>query len=195
MNYEKYMKQTYMKMALKGQPIQGEQWENALIGVQCLYMLNAHLQSSASNLLGEATDEFNDAFSNGKPMPYDNATSRQLLFYLRAQCYMKAATMLVLPKFRKLDSIIVQNKESIDPAIWNAYVGNKALLANFAVESQNQVQAIDASARDCFAGDKDKVEVLRQAIEPQAEHINNDTEQVISKVANALGLVDILQGV
>jgi len=193
MDYGNFVKQKYMKLALKGTKLPLEkQWEKSLIGVQCLFALNAKLMENAMNTINQVDDEFNSSFSNGLPLPFDAKAEQSIPLYLRVEHYLKLSTYLVTTALPKLSEPIIQSKAEIDNGIYAWFVGNKKILEDSAEEAKKQIKQIENSLADCFKNDQTKVEEAKSSMKETYNKVNSDVKSIIEKFTSALDLEDIV---
>jgi len=193
MDYGNFVKQKYMKMALKGVKLPLEkQWEKSLIGVQCLFALNAKLMANAIGTIEQVDDEFNNGFSNGLPIQFDSKAEQFLPLYLKVEHYLRISTYLVAIALPKLSQQIIQSKAEIDNGIYAWFIGNKKVLEDSAEEAKKQIKQIENSLTDCFKNDQTKVKEVRGSMEETYNKVNSDVKSVIQKFTNALDLEDIV---
>ena len=193
MDYMKYVKGDYTKMALKGIKLPfREKWESAAVGAQCLFSINSTMNHNAMKLIGAIPDSFMDKFENGQPLELNNETRKHVELLLRVQNYMKAivSASAILPP---LIDIILKNKQAIDPGIYKYFVGNRSVLENYSSEAQKQVSAIDASFTASFKDNANSIEQVRQDLSETLARTKSDLNGIIAKFAEALNLNDILK--
>ena len=193
MDYERYVKQKYMKMALKGinMPF-AEKWESALVAIQCLFALISNMQMQAAKLVDSVPEEFNEAFSNGKPQPLNEDTQKYLSNYLRAQNYMRASFSYAPKIISKLDPIIIASKEMIDEGIFKYYVGNKGVIQGYLNEISKQITAIDNSTASTFPNEKEKVDAIKKGLAETFNKTSEDIHVITYKFSTALGLEEVI---
>ena len=189
MEYGDFIKQKYMKLALKGIKLPLEkQWEKSLIGVQCLFALNAKLMENAMQTINQVDDEFNNSLSNGLPLPFDAKAEQSIPIYLKVEYYFRLSTYLVSTVLPKLSEPVIQSKNEIDNGIYNWFIGNKKVLEDSAEEAKKQIKQIENSLHDCFKNDQKKVEEIRESMKETYNKINADIKSIIDKFTGALDL-------
>jgi len=193
MDYGNFIKQKYMKMALKGTRLPLEkQWEKSLIGVQCLFSLNAKLMENARQTIDQVDDEFNNGFSNGLAIPFDDKAEQTLPLYLKVEHYLKVSTYLVETALPTLSAPIIQSKDEIDKGIYAWFIGNKKVLEDSTEEAKKQIKQIENSLHDCFKNDQAKVEEIRKGMAETYNKVNADVKLYVEKFTDALGLNEIV---
>ncbi|MFP3279177.1 MAG: hypothetical protein RXP92_02625 [Candidatus Micrarchaeota archaeon] len=193
MEYGDFIKQKYMKLALKGIKLPLEkQWEKSLIGVQCLFALNAKLMENAMKTIEQVDEEFNNGFSNGLPLPFDSKAEQAIPLYLKVEHYLKLDTYLVATALPRLSEPIIQSKNEIDNSIYVWFVGNKKVLEDSAEEAKKQIKQIENSLHDCFKNDQKKVEEIRESMKETHNKVNADIKSYVENFANALDLKNII---
>lgn len=194
MDYARYVKGDYMKMALKGKAIPfSEKWESAAVGVQCIFAINSNMNQSAAKLIEGIPDDWETKFSNGEPLEYDNRSKTNIELFLRSQAYLKTISSFLEDNLPPIMDIIMQNKEKIDIGIYKYIVGNKSVLENFANEALNQVNAIDNSIQASFKDNLDDIAELKRNIAYMLDKIPTDLQRLVDKFSNPLGLDNILK--
>jgi ElaB/YqjD/DUF883 family membrane-anchored ribosome-binding protein len=193
MEYGDFIKQKYMKLALKGikLPLK-EQWEKSLIGVQCLFALNSRLTNNAWQAIDQIDDEFNKSFSNGVPISFDAKAEQAIPLYLKVEHYLKLSTYLTASLMPKLADPIIQSKDKIDEDIYKWFIGNKKILEDSAEEAKKQIKQIENSLHDCFKNDQAKVQEIRESMKETYNKINTDTKSYVENFTNALDLKNII---
>ncbi len=193
MDYNTLVNQKYYKMAARGIKLPfTERWEAALVGVQALYEMNAKLETNAIKLLAEASDKFNDDFSNGVPMEVSAENMKYLSLYLRAQNQLRVSYQYLNPNLERLDALIVPAQQQIDIGVWKYYAGNKSVLRHFMDEVNNQIDAISNSTEACFINAKDRIRILKADLNPIFKQTRIDVNNFNSRISEALGLEDIM---
>ena len=193
MEYGDFIKQKYMKLALKGIKLPLEkQWEKSLIGVQCLFALNAKLMENAMRTIEQIDDEFNNSFSNGLPLPFDTKAEQSIPLYLKVEHYLKLSTYLAATALPKLSEPIIQSKNEIDNGIYTWFVGNKKVLEDSAEEAKKQIKQIENSLHDCFKNDQAKVEEIRESMKETYNKVSADVKSYVEKFTDALDLKEIV---
>ena len=193
MEYGDFIKQKYMKLALKGIKLPLEkQWEKSLIGVQCLFALNAKLMENAMQTIEQIDDEFNNSFSNGLPLPFDTKAEQAIPLYLKVEHYLKLSTYLAATALPKLSEPIIQSKNEIDNSIYTWFIGNKKVLEDSTEEAKKQIKQIENSLHDCFKNDQTKIEEIRKSMAETYNKVNADVKSYVEKFTNALNLNEIM---
>jgi len=193
MDYGNFVKQKYMKLALKGTKLPLEkQWEKSLVGAQCLFSLNAKLMENAMKTIEQVDEDFNHSFSNGLPLPFDAKAEQTIPLYLKVEHYLKLSTYLVATALPKLTPPIVQAKNEIDTGIYTWFIGNKKVLEDSAEEAKKQIKQIENSLHDCFKNDQAKVEKAKGSMAETYNKVNSDVKLIIEKFTDALDLEDII---
>jgi len=193
MDYGNFVKQKYMKMALKGEkPPLEKQWEKSLTGAQCLFSLNAKLMENAMKTIEQVDEDFNHSFSNGLAMPFDAKAEQTIPLYLKVEHYLKLSAYLVAIALPKLTPPIIQSKDEIDNGIYAWFIGNKKVLEDSTEEAKKQIKQIENSLTDCFKNDQTKVEEAKSSMEETYNKVNSDVKSIIEKFTNALDLEDIV---
>ena len=193
MEYGDFIKQKYMKLALKGIKLPLEkQWEKSLIGVQCLFALNAKLMENAMRTIEQIDDEFNNSFSNGLPLPFDTKAEQAIPIYLKVKHYLKLSTYLAATALPKLSEPIIQSKNEIDNSIYTWFIGNKKVLEDSAEEAKKQIKQIENSLHDCFKNDQAKVEEIRESMKETYNKVSADVKSYVEKFTDALDLKEIV---
>lgn len=193
MNYEDFVKNRYMKKALKGAMLPfSEKWEGALVAVQCIFAINSNLQTQAAKLVDGVPDAFNDDFSSGKPIRYGGDAGKYLSFYLRAQNLMRTARDYLNANLTTLDKLIIPNKDKIDIGIYKYYIGNKEVLSVYASELTAQIVAIDASVQASFGADE-SVKALKASLMQIFDRTREDLTQLTLKFGEATKLANMLK--
>ena len=194
MDYENYVKGKYMKMALKGIKMPfSEKWESALVAIQCLFVLVSNMQTQAAKLVDLASEEFNEAFSNGKPQPLNKDTEKYLANYLRAQNYMRASSFYIPQIILRLNPIIIEAKEKIDDGIFKYYIGNKAVLKGYFDEISKQITAIDDSTASAFPNEREEIEAIKNRLAETFNKTSDDIQDITSKFLTTLNLVEMIR--
>ena len=187
-----------MKLALKGVKLPLEkQWEKSLIGVQCLFALNAKLADNALILSEQIDKEFNYNFSNGLPIPFDEKSKQIIPIYLKIEHYLKVKVYLITTILPKLSEPIIQAKDEIDNEIYNKpkeasiygyFTNMKKVIEGAAEDAKIQIKQIENSLHDCFKNDQKEVEEIRESMKETYNKINADIKSIIDKFTGALGL-------
>lgn len=193
MDYENYVKQKYLKLAVKGVKIPfAEKWESALVAAQCIFSINSNMQMQAAKLVEGIPDKFNDDFSNGTPIKLNTEGIKYLSIYLRSQNFMRQAGHYISTSMPKLDAIILKEKEKIDEGIYKYYIGTKGVLTGYAEETEKQVAAIDNSLIACFPRNQEDLFKIRNELNETFTKTKIDLENLNAKFAEALTLNNIL---
>lgn len=193
MDYELYVKQKYLKIALKGKPLPfSEEWESVIVGVQCIYAISLSMQTQTARLIDKISDEFNEKFSNGKIIELNSDNLKYVSLCLRVQNLMletRSYLTLLLPKF---DPIILINKEKIDEGVYKYYIGNKALIIKYTEELSNLIEAMKNSLYVCFPAEQEKVEILKNELTETFNNTKEDINTITEKYTTALSLQKFL---
>jgi len=202
MEYGDFIKQKYMKLALKGIKLPLEkQWEKSLIGVQCLFALNAKLTNNAMMAMQQIDDEFDYNFANGLPIPFNEKSEQLISLYLKIEHYLKLDVYLISIILPKLSEPIIQSQNEVDNEIYNKpknisiyklFAGNKKVLEDSAEEAKKQIKQIENSLHDCFKNDQAKVEEIRESMKETYNKVNADVKSYVEKFTNALDLKEIV---
>jgi len=202
MEYGDFIKEKYMKLALKGIKLPLEkQWEKSLIGVQCLFALNAKLASNALMITQQIDEEFNYNFSNGLPIPFDEKSKQLIPIYLKIEHYHKLEVYLISTILPKLAEPIIQAKDEIDNEIYNKpkamsvygwFIKMKKVIEDAMEDARIQIKQIENSLHDCFKNDQTKIEEIRKSMAETYNKVNADVKSYVEKFTNALDLKDII---
>ena len=202
MDYGNFVKQKYMKMALKGTKLPLEkQWEKSLIGVQCLFAIYAKLSDNALMISQQIDEEFNYNFSNGLPIPFDKKSEQIIPVILKIEHYFRLNIYLISSILPKLSEPIIQAKDEIDNEIYNKpkkvsiygyFTTRKNILDNAVEEARMQIKQIENSLRDCFKNDQAKAEEIKKSMEETYNKVNADVKSYIEKFTDALNLNEIV---
>jgi len=202
MDYGNFIKEKYMKMALKGTKLPLEkQWEKSLIGVQCLFALHAKLADNALAISTQIDEEFNYNFSNGLSIPFDEKSKQIIPIYLKMEHYLKVMIYLISTILPKLSEPIIQAKDEIDNEIYNKPKGvsvygyfttKKNIMEGGAEDARIQIKQIENSLHDCFKNDQAKVEEIRKSMAETYNKVNADVKSYVEKFTDALDLNEIV---
>jgi len=194
MNYESYIKQKYMKMALKGVKVPfSERWEAALVAAQCIFAINANMQTQAAKLIDNIDDAFNDSFSNGKPIELTGDAVKYLTLILRVQNYLIENRNYITKTLPQIDMLVVREKDRIDEGVYKYYVGNKGVLSGYSDELGNTINAISNSLSSSFIESQEKVNELRTSLSETFNKTKVDLISLTAKFSAALSLDDTLK--
>jgi len=193
MEYGNFIKQKYMKLALKGTKLPLEkEWEKSLIGVQCLFTLNAKLMENAMRTIEQVDDEFNNRFSKGMFIPFDAKAEKTIPLYLKVEQYLKISSYIIDMFMPKLSEPIINAKDEIDNDIYIWFIGNKKVLEDSAEEGKKQIKQIENSLTDCFKNDQNKITKIKESMNETYNKVNLDVKSIIDNFSNALDLEDII---
>ena len=193
MDYIKYIKGDYMKMALKGIKIPfQEEWESATVGAQCLFSINSTINNNALKLINAIPDSFAEKFESGMPLELNKETRKYIEIFLRVQNYLKTIVSISNIYLPPLITIVVKNQQKIDPGIYKYFVGNRSVLEGYASEAQKQVNAIDTSLNASFRDNIDDIRMIKEDLSETFAKTQNDLNNITTKFGEALGLNNIM---
>jgi hypothetical protein len=190
MDYEKYVKGWYAKIALKGTRISFQyKWESAAVASQCFFNMNAVMNNNAVKLLSAVPDSFADKFEKGEPLELTAENRKYAEIFLRAQNYMRTISNISNTYLPPLIEIILQNHAQIDPGIYKYFIGTRAVLESYAQAAQAQVVEIDNSINASFGN----LDELRMGLASTFLKTESDLKTTINKFAVALSIEDIIK--
>ena len=194
MDYEEYIKGKYMKMALKGIRIPfSEDWEKAIVAVQCLFTVNSTMNNNALKLINAIPESFMDKFEKAQPIELDADSHKYVELLLRVQNYMRTINTVSRTYIPQLIDIIIKNRASIDAGLYKYFLGNRSVLENYAETAQEQVKAIDNSLNESFKSNLGEIEGIRKGMSETFVKTQEDINVILDKINTTLDLQRILK--
>ncbi len=191
MDYNKYIKDEWTKMALKGIKIPFEKkWESALVAARAQFLLNQQMSANAAKLIEQISDPFYESFSKGTAIDPSPANLSQLGIMLNIQDVYEQLSAYLARNMPPLTELILPAKLSIDAGIFNYWLGNKKVLEG-AIETMKSTNgSIETSAEICFG--REHVQAGRKSMEQLFAKRHDDIKQINNKLAAALSLERVL---
>lgn len=191
MDYNKYIKDEWTKMALKGVKIPFEKrWESALVAARAQFLLNQQMSANAVKLIEQISDPFYESFSKGTAIEPKSDNLAQLGIMLNIQNTYEQLSAYLSRNMPPLTELIMPEKPSIDAGIFNYWLGNKKVLEG-AMETMKATNgSIETSAEVCFG--KEHVQASRKGMEQLFAKRHDDIKQINNKLAAALSLEGVL---
>ena len=194
MDYEEYIKGKYMKMALKGIRIPfSEDWEKAIVAVQCLFTVNSTMNNNALKLINAIPEAFMDKFEKAQPIELDADSHKYVELLLRVQNYMRTINTVSRTYIPQLIDIIIKNRASIDAGLYKYFLGNRSVLENYAETAQEQVKAIDNSLNESFKSNSGEIDGIRKGMSETFVKTQEDINVILDKINTTLDLQKILK--
>lgn len=194
MDYEEYIKGKYMKMALKGIRIPfSEDWEKAIVAVQCLFTVNSTMNNNALKLINAIPEAFMDKFEKAQPIELDADSHKYVELLLRVQNYMRTINTVSRTYIPQLIDIIIKNRASIDAGLYKYFLGNRSVLENYAETAQEQVKAIDNSLNESFKSNSGEIDGIRKGMSETFVKTQEDINVILDKINTTLDLQRILK--
>ena len=192
MDYNKYIKDDWTKMALKGIKIPFEnKWESALVAARAAFLLNQQMSANALKLIEQVSDPFYESFSKGIAIEPNPQNLVQLGLMLNIQDIYEQLSAYLTRNMPPLTNIILPSKPNIDEGIFSYWLGNKKVLEGAVDTMKSTIGSIETSAEICF--NKQHMQESRRSMAQLFEKRSDDIKQINNKLCMALSLEGVLQ--
>ena len=192
MDYNKYIKDDWTKMALKGIKIPFEnKWESALVAARVEFLLNQQMSANALKLIEQISDPFYESFSKGIAIEPTPQSLAQLGIMLNIQDIYEQLSAYLTRNMPPLTEIILPCRQNIDEGIFNYWLGNKKVLDGAVETMKSTIGSIETSAEVCF--NKQHVQKSRESMAQLFKKRRDDIKQINNKLCASLSLEGVLQ--